>query len=238
MLNIKDANRYFLRLLALPAAPELAGQVIYLRRVSQDGIILSKTEDCRPMPEVLTLGPNANDDGWYDVTELMLAANCAITPRYDLCIFDCDTSKQYRNHVDDSTVIKVYDSRQAVGKLCFLGRKTQQGIELSATAHFVVATDERGFSVTYSGFCNPKSKKRGNHHRLTQRVLRLEGSGQFFVDAFSVVTFCNQSHAGDLQRKDQYIQAIKDKVATSASTTTQAQQHREKAGGLSDLNLS
>lgn len=237
MLNINDINRYFLRLTALPEVPELAGQVVYLRRVSQEGMFISTTDDCRPVPELLKLSAKSNDDGWYDVTELMLAANCAITPRYDLCVFDNDTAKQYRNHVDAEDTIKVYDSRQAVGKLCFLGRKTAQGVELSTTAHFIVATDDRGFSVTYSGFCNPKPKKRGTKHRLTQRVLRLEGTGQFFVDATSIVRFCNSSYNTDLERKEQFLCAIEDKVATSSLGTTQAEQQRKKADGLAGLNL-
>lgn len=237
MLNIDEINRYFLRLLPLPEAPKLSGKVIYLRRVAQEGLILSETEDCRPLPDLIRLSAKSNDDGWYDVTELMLAANCAITPRYDLCVFDNDTSKQYRNHVDEQGVIKVYDSRQAVGKLCFLGRQAQVGTELSATAHFVVATDERGFSVTYSGFCNPKGKKRTMSHPLTQQILRLEGSGKFFVDAHSVVQHCNASYSTDVERKEQFVNAIMDRVATSSTTTTHAEQQRSKADGLTGLRL-
>lgn len=238
MLNVKDMNRYFLRLMKLDACPEISGQVIYLRRISTEGMIISKTDDCRPLPELIPLPATSNDNGWYDATELILAANCAITPRYDLCVFDNDTAKQYRNHIDSEKVLRTYDSREAVGKLCFLGRKSQSGIELSPTAYFVVYTDDQGFSVAYSGFCNPKQKKHGNTHRLTQRILRLEGSGQSFFDAASVVAFCNASYKQDVDLRDKYISAISDKVATTSTSTTHAEQHKSQADGLSGLNLS
>lgn len=236
MLNVKDVNRYFLRVTRLNECPEIAGQVIYLRHVSQEGIIISKTDDCRPLPEMLKLSATSNDDGWYDATELILAANCAITPRYDLCIFDNDTAKQYRNHIDNLSVLQQCDSRAAQGKLCFLGRKTAEGYELSTTAYFVVFTDEHGFSIAYSGFCNPK-KKRSGHPKLTQRVLRLEGSGQVFYDAWPIVIECNASYKEDVKRKEQFILAIADKVATSSSETTHAEQHRAQSDGMAGLKL-
>ncbi len=237
MLNIGSVNRYFLRLQALPERPEVSGQVIYLRQITKSGMVVSLVDDCRPRPNLIRLSPQSNDEGWYDATELILAANCAITPRYDLCTFVNDTAKQYRNHLEDRSVFRICDSTSATGKLCFVGKFTGKTAELSPQACFVVSTDDYGFSIVYNGFCNPH-KKKSDRHKLTQRILRLEGSGQSFFEAAPIVAECNKLYDKDIALKEQYVNAAKDRVASRSTDTTQAQQNRHHSDGLTGMKLS
>lgn len=236
MLNIDSANRYLLRILPLKERPDVSGQVVYVRRVTSESILLSKVNDCRPQPEVIRLSAESNDDGWYDATELVLAANCAITPRYDLCTFESEAARQYRNHLGDSSILKVCDSEKAIGQLCFIGRIKDGKAELSPTACFVIHTDDYGFSVVYNGFCSPV-KRRGEYLKVTQRILRLEGSGQSFFAAYPIVEACNASYAEDIALKKKYLQEVRERTS-ARSTVLETNEHvMRKASGLQNLNL-
>lgn len=235
MLNVKDVNRYFLRVAKLPANSDLVGQVIYLRHVAQNGIIVSLTDDCRPEPQLITLPEQANDNGWYDVTELVLDANCAITPRYDMCAFFNDTASQYRNHLEGTEALRLCEGRQAIGKLCFIGRQNNGHLEFSKTAYFVVSLDEHGFYIVYSGFCEPR--KKNTPPTIIQRVLHLEGTGQAFFEAAPIVSTCNAAYAGDVKLRDSYVSAMNDRVASSSTRTTQATSTKNDSLNLTGMRL-
>lgn len=238
MLNVKDINRYFLRLGALPERPDIVGQVVFLRHVSTNGLVVSMTDDCRPLPQTIPLPPKANDDAWYEVTELILDANCAITPRYDLCAFCNETARQYRNYLEDKEVLRPCVGHAAEGRLCFLGREHNEGFEFSQTAYYVVSMDSHGFYIVYSGFCNPK--KGNSTPQPIQRVLRLEGSGKSFFEAEPIVRECNSRYKGDIELRDKYTSAIEDRVASKSTATTHAESHGQDRDsiGVSGLQLS
>lgn len=234
MLNIKDINRYFLRISKLPERPDLAGQVVYLRHVAQNGIVVSVTDDCRPSPNMIPLSVASNDGGWYDVTDLVLDANCAITPRCDMYAFTNETASQYRNHLEGNEALRLCDGEKAMGRLCFIGRKGGANIEFSRTAYFVVSVDKQGFYIVYSGFCEPK--KSGKTREILQRVLRLEGTGQHFYEAEPIVSACNAAYKGDRALRDKYVAELNDRVAASSTDTTHAASKRDSAL-LSGLQL-
>lgn len=235
MLNIKDINRYFLRIAKLPERPNIGGQVVYLRHVSQQGIVVSMTDDCRPAPNMIRLSPASNDNGWYDVTELIMDANCAITPRYDMYSFVDETASQYRNHMEDSKLLHMCDGSQAMGQLCFIGRKNGEGFEFSRTAYFVVSVDDQGFYIVYSGFCEPR--KSGRSHEILQRVLRLEGTGQHFYEAEPIVSACNAAYKGDCAMRDKYVANLKDRVAAASTSTTHAAAATRDSSLLTGMQL-
>lgn len=235
MLNVKDVNRYILRVSKLPEHPELVGQVVYLRHVAPNGVVVSMTDDCRPEATLIPLPATANDDGWYDVTELILDANSAITPRYDACMFLNDTACQYRNHVDDPSALHPCEGEKALGRLCFIGRQNGDHLEFSKTAYFVVSKDDRGFYIVYSGFCEPKK-----HHmpaNITQRVLRLNGTGQRFFAAEPIVSTCNAAYEGDLALRDKYVSDMQDRVAASSTATTHAADPKRDPTSLAGMRL-
>ena len=235
MLNIKDVNRYFLRVSKLPDKPDLVGQVIYLRHVAQNGIVVSMTDDCRPLPALIPLPATANDNGWYDATELIMDANCAITPRYDICAFVNDTACQYRNHVDNPEALRLCEGKTAEGRLCFIGRQNGEQLEFSKTAYFVVSLDERGFYIVYSGFCEPKKKNAPPN--IAQRVLRLEGTGQAFFEAEPIVTLCNAAYKGDVVLRDKFVADRQDRVAAASTATSHAADPRKDPKSLAGMQL-
>lgn len=235
MLNVKDVNRYFLRVTNLGEKPELTGQVIYLRHVAQNGLVVSLTDDCRPLPQLMPLSMAANDNGWYDATELILDANAAITPRYDLCMFDNDTACQYRNHIEDPKALRACQAEKAVGRLCFMGRQVNQHWEFSKTAYYVVSMDGHGFYITYGGFCKPKKKTAPAD--IVQRVLRLEGTGQLFFEAEPIVTACNKSYRGDIALRDKFKQDMQNRVAASSTATTHTADPKKESKLLSGMQL-
>lgn len=235
MLNVNEINRYFVRTTKLAEYPSMTGQVMYLRHVAQDGIIVSPTDDCRPLSQLIPLSAAANDSGWYDATELVLDANCAITPRYDMCAFVNETAKDYRNHIRGTDVIRRCDGKSATGRLCFIGEERDGGIAFSSTAYFVVSLDENNYYIAYSGFCEPK---KGNTKRvLTQRVLRLTGSNRNFYEAAPIVSACNKAYEEDVVLCDKYVKEIKERVSISASDMLQSSGVALDRGKLSGLDL-
>lgn len=235
MLNVKEINRYFVRLTALPERSDIVGQVIYLRHVSPKGIVISMTDDCRPLPQPIPLSPAANDNGWYDATELILDANCAITPRYDVCAFMNETARQYRNFIEDPAALRPCEGDAASNRLCFIGRDNGGRLELSKTAYFVVSMDNHGFYITYSGFCNPR--KGMSPPKTVQRVIRLEGTGQRFFQAEPIVSACNASYKGDIALHQKYSEALRDKVAASSTSTTHAADPKRDVSNLVGMRL-
>lgn len=235
MLNVKDVNRYFLRVATLADKPDLAGQVVYLRHVAQNGIVVSLTDDCRPLPDLIPLPATSNDNGWYDATDLIMDANCAITPRYDICAFDNETASQYRNHVDSPEALRVCEGKRAEGRLCFIGRQNGRQLEFSKTAYFVVSLDDRGFCIVYSGFCEPK--KKNVPPSIVQRVLRLEGTGQAFFEAEPIVTLCNAEYKGDVALRDKFVAERRDRVAAASTATTYAADPKRDPKSLAGMQL-
>lgn len=241
MLNAKQVNRYFLRVSKMPVRSDIVGQVVYLKGVSQKGIAISLTEDCRPKTEVIRLPASLNDNGWYDVTDLVLDANCSISPRYDLCTFLSDTASLYRHHLDDPSCIRPLTGKSAVGHLCFLGKIKDGQLVFSNTAYFVVSVDTHGFYITYAGFCKPIDNQ--DTPMLQQKVLRLEGTGQQFYSANEIVNACNSSYSSDIELKNKYMEELESKVTSTptpenlSKITGKEVSGTTRSGNLSGLHL-
>ncbi len=235
MLNINDVNKYYVRVSPLPEAQALVGQIVFVRQVSHEGIVLSMTNDCRPSPKLITLSSASNDNGWYDITDLVLDANASITPRYDICQFDNETAVVYRNYIDHPERLTPLDGRNAVGKLCFIGRLGKDKLAFSNVAYFVVSMDNRGFYIVYQGFCSPK--KESERPKLVQKVVRLEGTNQRFYEASDVVTACNEAYHGDVVLKDQYVGELLDRVSDTTTEIKPATDKVRETIGLTGLDL-
>lgn len=215
MLNTDAAGSYFVRIKDLPIAQEVVGKIVYVNDVSHDGIVLQFTDDCRPLEEKYTLPPQANDNGWYDVTELVLAANSVILPKFNRCKWDSETAVNYRNFVE--VQVQPLSEADAVGRLCLLGDIKGQNVTYSRQAYYVAAADSNGYILTYAGFCKPLES--WQNPDIKQRVLRLASSTRKLFPAEQIVKACNEACAEDMAVAMDFVSNLLE-AASIASTDT------------------
>lgn len=215
MLDASSTGTFQVRIKEFPAFPDIEGKILFIRAVTSQGVQASFTDDCRPLDAVYQLPPEANDNGWYDVTSMIMEANTAIMPRYDKCMFSSDVAMAYRNHLD--ALPQPLDEAQAVGHICLLGTANNRVLTFSKQAYYVVACDNQGYMLVYSGFCRPlESWEKPN---LQQRVLRLSGTARKLYPADAIVRACNDAYSADFNKAQSFATNIKE-AASACSTDT------------------
>lgn len=232
MLKANAVGTFHVRIKEFPAFPDIEGKILYIRDVTPNGLNVSFTDDCRPQDAVYQLPPEANDNGWYDITSMIMEANTAIMPRYDKCAFTNDVAISYRNHLD--AVPKPLDENSAVGHICMLGTVGNRTVTFSKQAYYVVACDDQGYLLVYSGFCQPLEE--WEKPSLQQRVLRLAGTARKLYPADTIVKACNDAYSEDFDKAQSYATTIRE-VASACSTDTDVGAEVFSAG-ISKLRLS
>lgn len=208
-MNIDEIGSYQVRVRDCPECSDIEGQIVYIRDVTRDGIVFSMTEDCRPLDQQYKLSSASNDNGWHNITDLVMDANLAIMPKYNSCNFASEVAMEYRNFLDPEVLTKAQlTDEQAVGKLCLLGTISQRKVSLSKQVYYVVAKDKDGYVLGYSGFCKPVTE--WEEPCITQRVLKLSGTGKSFFYAMAVVGACNSAFGEDMESASAYAMAIMD----------------------------
>lgn len=220
MLNVNDVNKFFVRIKEYAPFPNIDGQIIYIREVSSEAVELSFTDDCKPVNKVIKLPANVNDNGWYDVTSLIMKANMSILPKYSKCQFLSDVAASYRNHIDGSLV--KLSEEQAKGKICFIGTNNGRGVSLGKQGYFIIDTDSNGYMLAYSGFCG--YLEFWEKPTIQQRVLRLTGSNRSLYSAKEIVDTCNQLYEEDLNKSDNYIGEFNNMSSASGSDSSAARE--------------
>lgn len=213
MLNISDVGKFYVRTKELPIFPETEGQIVMIKEVSHNGIRFNFTDDCRPIGSTYQLPPEANDNGWYDITQLILMANSTILPKYSDCVFNNDVAMNYRNFIDIN--IHPVDERSAEGMLCLLGNTNGKNLTFTKQAYYIVSSDENGYILAYSGFCQPLES--WEKPKIQQRVLKLTGTNRKLFSARAVVEACNAAYAEDFELANKYAAEISDAVCASSA---------------------
>lgn len=212
MLSSLDVGSFFVRIKEYMPFPDIEGKVIYLRGVSSDRVEISFTDDCKPMDKVYALPLDVNDNGWYNVTPMIMMANMCILPKYDKCVFDNEVAMNYRNHLD--RIPKPVDESQASNGIYLLGSSNNRVISFSKQAYYIVSSDVQGYILAYSGFCQPLEE--WEKPKLQQRVLRLVGTSRKLYPAEPIVNACNQAYHADFEQAMSYANTIRDTVAASS----------------------
>lgn len=215
MLNIDSGGKFFVRIKEYPAFPDVEGQIVYIRSVSRDGLEISFTDDCRPMNKVYQLPAVANDNGWYDITSLILKANTVILPKYSKCVFASNIASGYRNFLDK--IPAPYEERDSIGRLCFLGTMNGRNVKFSKMAYYIVAIDDNGYILAYAGFCQFLDE--WERPQILQRILRIVGTNRKMFPAEFIVNACNKAYEEDTSRAQDYAKTIQDTVAASSVDT-------------------
>ena len=215
MLTTQSAGGFFVRIKEFPEFPEIEGKIMFIRKVGPEGVQVSFTDDCRPSEKVYQLPPTVNDNGWYNVTSMIMMANTVILPKYDRCVFANEVAMSYRNHID--VMPAPLDETRAQGTICMLGSVNNRVISLTKQAYYVVACDDQGYILAYSGFCQPLEE--WEKPSLQQRVLRLVGTGRHLYPAEQIVAECNAAYQEDLQVAQNFATNIEETVAASSSDT-------------------
>ena len=215
MLNVNDAGKFYVRIKEFPAFPEIEGQIVMIKEVSDEGIRLNFTDDCRPVGNTYQLPPAANDNGWYDVTQLIMLANSTILPKYSACAFINDVAMNYRNFIDVN--VRPIDEQSAAGMLCLLGNVNGKTLTFTKQAYYVVSSDENGYILAYSGFCQPLES--WEKPKIQQRVLRLTGTTRKLFPAKTIVDACNAAYYEDFKLANKYTTEISDAACASSAET-------------------
>lgn len=230
MLDTSASGKYFVRVNDLPALPAIQGQIVFMREVSATRIMLSLTNNCQPDTRVVTLPPEANDDGWYNITPLILSANSLILPKYDRCVYRNATALSYRHHLDIAHT--PITETQAKHQLCILGKINGRAVSLQKTAYYIADIDSNGYILAYGGFCQPLQP--WEKPQIQQRVLRLLGSGRQLFLAKPIVDACNQAYDEDFNRALEFSSAITESVSASS---VDAQATSERGTYMSQMRL-
>ena len=221
-----EEGRFYLRIHKCDEAPEIEGAVVYLREITPDGLSISGTEDCRPLDTVIHLSNLMCDNGWQDVTGLIMQANMVILPKYNSCNFESDISLAYRNYINMD--VKPINPYNAVGKLCVIGNTEGKRISYSKFAYFIVAVDDNGYIIAYSGFCLPLDNS-GAPRTPQQKILRLVGTNRHLYLASEVVSTCNAVYFEDMRSLDTYRTRIEEAIASSSVEAEEvSRQHTNK----------
>ena len=233
MLNVKDKGNFYVRIQEYAPFPEIEGRICLLRDINAEGLIISfmANEGCIPGDGKFNLPSDVNDNGWYNITNMMLAANVAITPRYDNCVFDNDTALNYRNYLD--SVHRPLDDMQAKGKICLLGTPNGRVMSFSKQAYYVIDIDEQGYALVYAGFCQPLEE--WEKPKLSLRVLRLVGTGKKFYEAAPIVAACNGAYHEDMGTAQNFVAVVKETASTCSTETNIGEEVFSR--GISKLRL-
>lgn len=213
MLTANSVGRFCVRIKELPVFPELEGQIVYIRKCDSTGLQLSLSENCKPMERVYSLPVEAVDNGWYDVTSLIMAANTVILPKYEKCVFTSEVASNYRNFLEIAA--QPVDEHRAAGSLCLLGTVSNRSVTYSKQAYYVVASDENGYILTYSGFCQPLES--WEKPKIAQRILRLMGTSRRLFLAEPIVSACNRAYAEDFDLATNFAKVIREAVAAAST---------------------
>ena len=225
-----EKDRYYLRTHPCPDYPSIEGVAVYMRSFDANEIKFSFTDDCKPLDQVCSISSKWADNGWYDVTDLVLQANMTIPPKYSKCVFDSNVALAYRNYADID--VKPLDDSSAVGRLCVIGNFDGHKLSFSKQAYFIAGIDNNGFIIAYSGFCQPLEE--WQKPKIQQKFLRLVGAPRKLFLADNIVETCNGLYAADVAALEQYKVKIEDSVA---ATSTESSIGRSVQSGLHDLSL-
>lgn len=217
MFNSNKKQHFMVRTRAYPRFPEIVGKILYIRDVDDKFITFSFTEDCVPQKDVYNIPADINDDGWYDVTDLVLRANAIIRPAYSSCVFMNDSASKYRNHL--GLELQPLTLANAVNKVCILGDATPRGITFLKQAYFVAVYDKNGYILAYSGYCQPAQW--WTKPKIQQKILNLNGTNRSFFPAAQIVGACNAAYTEDTTTANKLVSTLNDRVA-SVSTDTNA----------------
>ena len=213
MLNLDAVGNFYVRIKECPAFVSVEGKIVYIREVSTEGIQFSFVDNCRPEKEVYALPPEGNDNGWYNITDLIYAANTVILPKYSRCVWESETAMNYRNFITDSMF--VVEETDAIGKLCLLGNVKGKTINLLKQVYFVVAVDDNSYMLVYSGFCQPLAD--WQKPVIQQRVLRIIGTARKLFLAEPIVKACNEAYHEDIEHAEKFITKLREETISSGS---------------------
>lgn len=209
----------------------LSGAICYVDGVAPNEIRVRVTDDCVPKGAVYYVPAQADDDYWYDVSELVMAANSCITPASHTDAFSSAVAANYRNFLGLGDVISPLSLDQAEGRICMLGEQTNSGVVFAKTGFFVVAHDDSGYVIAYQGFCD--FKEDDEPRVLNLKVLNLNGTKRAFYPARDIVSACTAAYEEDCEKADEYVRQIReDTIVSSADSALSARNSR-----VSDMKL-
>ena len=228
-----SAGMFVVRTKELSWLRVLSGEICYIESVEPGVIRLRVTQDCVPKGDIYEIPQQADDDGWYDVSELVMDANACIVPSSGTCAFPTPVASTYRNYLGLGDSVPELTVEEAVGRVCLLGERSQNGDSVAFTKQgfYVVSCDENGYAIVYQGYCDycPPDEKR----MLSLRILNLSGTRRAFYPADEIVSACIQAFDEDCGRASDYTQQyIEDTIVSSTDSSLAAAR-----GGVSEIRL-
>lgn len=210
-----SVGMFIVRTRALPWLRVLSGEICYVEAVSGSELHLRITKDCVPSGDVYAVPQQADDDGWYDVSDLVLDANACIRPSGNDVEFPAPVASNYRNFLGLGNSVKPLSNQEAVGKVCLLGEGTGSNIAFAKSGVYVVSADDNGFVIGYQGYCD--SSVRDN---VSLRILNLMGTNRKFYPAGDIVNACAVAYREDCMLADKYTRNLLDASVVSSSDSS------------------
>ena len=185
---------YVVRTRAQGWARVLAGAICYVVDVKPDSIKVQRTEECVPVGTVYQIPVEGDDNYWYDISALAMAANSCIAPSIESISYPTSVSISYKNFIDLSGVTPLHGA-EAIGRICLIGQQDKNKLLLSREGYYVIDIDSMGYSICYSGYCQPDDVKHKEPSKLV--VLNLLAAARSFYPAEEIVKRCVAAYNED-----------------------------------------
>lgn len=209
----------------------IMGAICYVDRADAGSIQVRITDDCVPVGSPYSIGAEADDGCWYDVSDLVMTVNSCIAPYASTDAFPNAVSVNYRNFLGLGEKVKPYNLREAVGNVCLIGEAGPQGVVFARNGYYVADVDSNGYIIAYQGYCDYRDDE--STRKLTLRVLNFNGTNRALYPAREIVGACAKACQEDCDKAMEYVEQIRQDTIVSAADSAFSAQH----GSVSELEL-
>lgn len=217
---------FIVRTRSLPWLRVLSGEICYIEASNAEEIHVRVTRDCVPSGDVYAVPQQADDDGWYDVSDLVLDANACIRPSGSDVKFPAPVAANYRNFLGLGNTVEPLSNREAIGRVCLLGEGNGASVAFAKSGVFVVSADDNGFVIGYQGYC-----EHSNSENVSLRILNLTGTNRRFYPASDIVNACSVAYSEDCMLAEKYTRNLIDEAIISSSDSSIAAS-RSRVGNI------
>ena len=213
------SGMFVVRTRELLTAPQLSGEIIYIRDQSTPGKLVAElTRECAPVGNPFTIDSTGDDGNWYDVTSLVLEANHKIAPSMSEVTYEDDVAVSYRNELDIVDSLTPLEPEDAEDCVCLIGALTDGRTLLSRGGYYVLASDKNGYMIAYQGYCGVAGKPSNEAPKLV--IINLTGLPRKMYNARPVVAACNAAYLEDTSRADTFSRQIQERTVASAGESS------------------
>lgn len=201
----------------------LLGKILTPVRIDNDKVIcnvmngISSVKGTVGIPKSLS-----QDDGWYDVTDLMYESNDAVAPSLSSIVFENDVALAMRNFISNYDDF-ILTEEESIGKIVFIGTKNENKYNIHNVGYYVIDFDENGYGIAFYGYGDVKSEADRYETDAADKenilkIIKVRSDNIKLFDAKKLVDFCNKTVFNDLASANEYLETAKEAIKLDVET--------------------